>query len=473
MQHQSQAKGKLYTVIQRLFILPADKDSAEGRSIFRYRRISSSVLTWSVATGVRFLVSIFTVPILLNYLGAEKYGVYITISSWITFLGFLDFGLGKSLLNKVAAADGLSDRELARRNISSGILLLLAAALILGLIFIFIAPYISWENVISNVSADLLEQTQPAIILLILLFLVNLPLGLVQSIQVGHQEGYISSLWWLLGTILGFVGIILVTVLGGGIYGVVLVTFGSVVLANVLNWIEFFGIRHREFSPRISLFDKQLSVQLVRYGVLFFILQITSAIGFQTDNLIIAKFLGPDQVTYYSIPAKLFSIIPIVLGVLLNPFWAAYGEALAHHDYSWIKKAFARSLYISFFASLSISILLVVFGQLIISYWVGEDISVSIVLIFALGVWNIVMSLGGPLSVLLNSHNIIGFQIVTSTLMGITNLIVSIVLVNKVGVVGVVIGSILSVLIFNIMPSAIYIRKIFRGYGYEFSPEGS
>ena len=458
-------KDRLITFYQKLATGPADRETVEGRSIFRYRRISSSVFTWSFATGVRFLVSILTVPILLNYMGTEKYGVWITISSWITFFGFLDFGIGKSLMNKVSAADGLSDHSLARRNISSALMIISLLSLTLLLIFVLAKPSIGWDFFFSDVSSGLIKSAQPAIIALILLFLVNLPLGLVQSIQAGYQEGYISSLWWMLATILGFIGIILVTKSGGGILGVVIVTFGSVVVANIFNWIEFFGIRHSDLAPKLTLFDKQLTGQLVKIGFLFFILQVTSAISFQSDNIIIAKFLGPSDVTGYSIPAKLFSIIPIFLGVLLNPFWAAYGEALSRKDYSWIKTAFSRSMVLSFFVSSTLSVIFIVFGRLIIRHWVGKEFYISVGLILALGVWNIIMSISGPISVLLNSHNIIGFQILTSSLMGVTNLFLSIFLVNRIGVVGVVIGSIISVLIFyNIVPSSVYIRKIFHSY---------
>jgi O-antigen/teichoic acid export membrane protein len=402
--------------------------------------------------------------LLLNYLGAEKYGIWITISSWAAFFGFFEFGIGKSLLNAISTAIGMSDEGMARRNISSAIIFLSLVAVLLWSGFLLVFRSIPWAILFSSVSVEIINQILPSIILIIFMFLMNLPLGLIQRIQVGYQESYINSYWWMLGSILGFIGIIIVTKIGGGIFGIVFVTFGSLVFSNGLNWIEFFGFRHRQLLPKLSFFDKCLTISLLKYGLLFFILEISASIGFQTDNIIIAKFIGAEQVTNYSIPAKLFTIVPLFLGLFLNPFWAAYGESLSQQDFNWIKKAFGRSLLLSFFISLFLSTFLIIFGGKIVNIWVGPTVYVSEMLIIMLGVWNIVMSISGPISVFLNAHKVIGFQIVTACLMGISNLIISIRLVGSVGSIGVVLGSTISVLLFIILPSLVYIRKIFRNY---------
>jgi len=53
-----------------------------------------------------------TVPLTLNYLGSEHYGLWMTISSVSVMLGFADLGIGNGVLNAVADAYGRDDYRL-------------------------------------------------------------------------------------------------------------------------------------------------------------------------------------------------------------------------------------------------------------------------------------------------------------------------------------------------------------------------
>ena len=69
--------------------------------------------------GLSILVSLLLVPITLNYLDSEKYGIWLTISSVIFWFGFLDIGLGNGLRNKLAEALAGGDLKLAQKYVST------------------------------------------------------------------------------------------------------------------------------------------------------------------------------------------------------------------------------------------------------------------------------------------------------------------------------------------------------------------
>ena len=91
----------------------------------RYQRIIHSTLAATVARGVNLVVSFISVPLAVGYLGRDRYGVWITISSLLMFLSFADFGLGGSLQNALADAYGRQDRVKAQRHVASAFWLLL------------------------------------------------------------------------------------------------------------------------------------------------------------------------------------------------------------------------------------------------------------------------------------------------------------------------------------------------------------
>src|SRR5438270_6831016 len=104
---------------------PAD----EGQR--RYQSIIHSTITATAARGVNLVVSFISVPLAVGYLGRDRYGVWVTISSLLIFLSFTDFGLGGSLQNALADAYGRQDRVKAQRHVASAFWLLAIIALIL------------------------------------------------------------------------------------------------------------------------------------------------------------------------------------------------------------------------------------------------------------------------------------------------------------------------------------------------------
>src|SRR5580704_14585226 len=92
-----------------------DASTPEGRSKERYRRAALTSLATLAAKGVSIGTLLVTVPLTLAYLGKERYGLWMTISSLVAIFGFADLGMGASLKTLLAAADGRNDCEEAQR----------------------------------------------------------------------------------------------------------------------------------------------------------------------------------------------------------------------------------------------------------------------------------------------------------------------------------------------------------------------
>ena len=67
-------------------------------------------------------------------LGGERYGLWITITSLIAMVGFLDLGIGNALIGAIAEAQARNDREQAQGCVSAASLVLsVIGAILLGL----------------------------------------------------------------------------------------------------------------------------------------------------------------------------------------------------------------------------------------------------------------------------------------------------------------------------------------------------
>ena len=70
----------------------------------RFRRVGLTTASSIAARGISFATSLITVPLTLHYLGAERYGLWATLSSIIALASFADLGLVNGLLNALASA---------------------------------------------------------------------------------------------------------------------------------------------------------------------------------------------------------------------------------------------------------------------------------------------------------------------------------------------------------------------------------
>src|SRR5271168_4802514 len=90
------------------------------RGLERYRRAGITAYASFLSKALTIIISFASVPLTVHYLGAERYGVWLTISSLITWLSMTDFGLaGNALVNVLAEASGRDDREGAQHYAAS------------------------------------------------------------------------------------------------------------------------------------------------------------------------------------------------------------------------------------------------------------------------------------------------------------------------------------------------------------------
>lgn len=440
-------------------LTPFDVATPEGRSSERYRRIMFSAMSSFSASGVSFVISIISVPLVFNYLGAERYGLWVTLSAIIALFSFMDFGIGNSLVNAIADSSGRDNQSVAIRYISSAFVLLLLLTVVFGFGFMVVYPFLNWGKIFTLSSSNLLQDAKLAFLSLFIFFLLSMFLGIVQKIQSGFQQGYLNGIWRNVGNIFGVLFLFIAIKLRAGLPWLILAFFGAPVLAIAVNFILFFGFRHPSLRPNGRAIDSKSIGYLLRLGGLYFVLQAAGAIGFQTDIIIVARLLGPVKVADYSISAKLFSYIPLLAGLVIAPLWPAYAEAASRKDFAWIQNTLQKSILMTLIGCGPLLLLMAMFGGQIIHIWIGPQVHTSPFLLFSLALWNLLHSVSIALAVYFNGLSIIKFQVVLAGLMGITNIILSIFLVGRIGPAGAVWGSIISFVICILIPYLIYISR--------------
>jgi O-antigen/teichoic acid export membrane protein len=441
---------------------PFDTSTETGREQERHRRIAISSVSAFVGQGVNYAVMIAMVPLLIRHLGQEQYGLWLAVSSMATFTAFADLGLGNGLINVLGKAHGLDDRTVAREYVSSGFFILTGVAVILGIVGGLIIPAIDWNRFFHLETEGARAGSTAAVLIFFFLFVINLPVSIVQKIQMAYQENYVNSLWMAAGKLAMLAGAVAGVMTNRSLLYFVTVLTGAPLGIWLMNGLVLFG-RHRPWlRPGIRFISRVSAKELLRTGFFFFVTGISGVLAIQIDTLVIGRFLGAGQVPVYAIPLRLFMICTTLLGFVLMPLWPAYREAIVRGDMLWVRKTFKRTLRLTFVTTVPAAILLVFLTPGLIYLWTGTSLMIPRSLLLALGVHAVMTALTGPMAMLLNGANILGFRALFSLINGIFNLTVSVFLVRRIGVAGPVWGTVIAQLLFGWTVSFYYLSKLLR-----------
>ena len=321
----------------------SDLTSQSGRAAERHRRVALSAVSSGVAWATSVATTLVIIPVVLHHLGAERYGVFATITAIAGLVGWADFGLGNGLISEVAAAQGRDDSDTTARAVSTAFFALLGLAVLLGVLFAAVYPFVPWESIF-NVSGDAATGVGAAAAAFAVGVLLALPLGVVQRAEIGMQEMFVASAWQALGSLLGLAGVIIAVAAGASLPYLVLAVAVAPALALAGNGGDLFLRRRPWLRPSLKRVDQDVAGALLRIGSLFFVLQIAVAVAYESDALVLTQILGPSSVTTYSITMRVFLVVPALAGFVLAPLWPAYGEAISRGDTAWVRQTLRRAV---------------------------------------------------------------------------------------------------------------------------------
>jgi O-antigen/teichoic acid export membrane protein len=457
--HLGSLRSRIIPAISLVRLQPFSDATSEGRAKERYRRIilagAGSVLANLAATASMLII----IPMMLRHLGPERYGLWLAISSFLGLLNFADLGLGNGLINAIAAACGQNDRYAQTKSVSSAGMLLgvLSATSILG--FAIAYPWVPWQKLFNLSSSIAVTEAGPAMAALFACMAIQIPLGVVVKARLGCQDGFANSLWTTLGHALGLLAVVAITQFGFGLTVLVLAYYIPPILATAFNGLHLMRVRPW-LRPVASAVCRRTAIGLLRLGSVFFVLQITTAVIYWSDNLIIANTVGPNSVAEYAVPMRLFSIPQLIISVLLTPIWPAYGDAIARRDMRWVKTTLLWSVLASFVLSLSASAALLLMDKAIFRLWLGDQLSPPKSLMFLMATWCVLSAVGSSVAMFLNGAHIVRLQIVTSVLMAPCKIALSFTLAPILGPSGVLIGTLVPYALFNLLPYAIVVPRL-------------
>ena len=438
--------------------------AAGGSHAQRSQTVVRGTVTAIIGRVIGVIAGLVSVPLTIGYLGGERYGVWVTIGTFLSFLSFTDFGVANSLTNALGKAYGEERRDVAARYVSSAFAVFCVIAIgILAVSAIIVPrlPAVLFPLVESPVTRS---EITPALAIAFIIFALNFPLLITNKVLSTHGENATSNLWSIGGSLANLGAILIVIGCRGGLPWLVLGSSGLGLLTNMACAIWLFGFQKPWLRPALSGFDREVTRDLFSSGWKFLVIGAAWMVNSETDNLVIAHYLGAAQVTPYSITFHMFAIATLLQTLAYPSLWPAYTHAYAQKDYAWIRRTFRTNFRISFVAAIVIVGFLIAFGIPIIRFWAGEAAVPPFSVLIWMGVWNLMLSHLYTASCFLNATGHLNGMTVYGTVTAVLNLILSIIFVKIYGIAGVIAGTVIAFAVANYLPTFIEVRRIMRRF---------
>lgn len=431
----------------------------------RNRMLRNNILFSGILKIISLSTSLLIIPITINYLNNEIYGIWMTITSVLFWINTFDIGLGNGMRNYLTGAISRKDFNLGRRYISTTLALLTVIALTMAII-ISVPMSILDFNQFFNTKALSNEGLRNALIVAIGFTLLNFVVKNIGLIFVAMQKYAINDLLSVSGNVIALGIIYLLTKFTtGNLLYVVLAYTATHSLIFMLAAIPLF-IKHPELRPSFKYFDKGLTRQIIGKGLSYFVIQISSCLViFGAANMFITQYCGPSAVTTYNIAYKYFNLLVIAYTIILAPMWNAYTDAYVKGDMKWIANNFNRTLKL-WGGSVIGGIIMLLGCQIFYHLWIGDNVSVPFTVSLSTLIYVCFFNLNNCVTYLINGLNKLKVQIVTSLAFTAIYVLVVLSIGDKLGIEGVVLcmaGSYASMSIIHLYQCRLLIKNKAKG----------
>lgn len=327
------------------------------------RSIGLSFLSQFSASIIGFVM----VPLLLNYLSKDNYGLWVTLISLVGWILVSDFGIGYGFRNRVTEylADG--DRAKLNRHFVTTFQYYLIITTLLTVIFIVV--------LFTN---PILSKYKLLTIIIYLPYLVYFPFSVSTQILQGLRFVHSTNLINLLRSVL-WATLVYSAIKFSSQDNLLLIS----ICYSIINCLTCFITAYLAFKksdiklPSLKiLLQKPAFDDSIVTGIKFFVLQICSLLLFSMGNYFIYTNLTPSDTANYDTINKIYSLFMAFFNIVIAVYWSEIALLKAKNDFQQLNTVYKKLLFISILSSLG-SFILAYMAPYFVSYWTHDKIIIT------------------------------------------------------------------------------------------------
>lgn len=337
--------------------------------------VKKNILASFVIKGVSILTSFLLVPLTIGYVSAELYGVWLTLSSILTWLCFMDIGFSQGLKNKLTEAIANEDWNKGKALVSTTYGMMIIIMVPVCILLELAIPFVNWTSLL-NVNPIYSDEIVNAMYVCIAFGCLQMIVNVIVSVVAAFQKVALSNSFMVIGNVISlFLIFVLRSIVPPSLVVLACTLAAMPILVTIIASIILFSGNFRKVAPNISCFNKAYIKELFGLGYKFFIINIQVLVLYQSTNVLISNVSSPMEVTTYNLAYKLLSIAMMVYTLITAPLWPAYTDAYARGDYDWMKNMRKKMTNI-LLLSMGMCVTITLMSPFIYRIWVGDSVEV-------------------------------------------------------------------------------------------------
>ncbi len=424
------------------------------------RNISSNYLGFAVNT----LIVLFITPFLIHHIGSTQYGIWVLLVTLLSYFQLLELGMMPAIIRYTSHHKAKNEPDQIESIIGSAICLLLALSVV-TLPIIFLTSNLS-PSIFSIENSDKIVFVK-SVWLVGIIAIIAFFKRLFYAVHEGYQRFDLLNLCTTSGNIAGALTTVYFVSNGHGILALIAILLMQTLyetLFEMFNIIHIFKIKLNPFKA-----TRESIKTITNFSFYSFLTDIAITISHRIDTVVIGIFLPLNTITHYTIGIKISGILEKITDPLIDIFFPLASDLHSCQNKEKLQLLFLEGSKISVLMITPGIVIGACYGADIIGWWVGEQFiepSLPILQIF-LGVVFLAVFESTSSRILLGTGNV-RFDAMVSGCAAVLNVILSVILVKKYGVIGVALGTLLPTILTNLIVSVSYTCKITGTSIYKF-----
>jgi len=419
------------------------------------RRLVSGSLTRILSTISTALVSLLIMPFVVHALGDRMYGIWTLVATFVGYYGLLDLGLSQAITRYLARSLGSLNPEECNRVFNTSLRIYLA----LGGMVLLVTAVIAVIGPLFCKNAQDASLFWKVIIVLGISLALQFPMKVYRGVLEAHLRFDLTAGLDLLTLVVRAFFVIAILHLGYKIVGLAWVTLLTSFPAMALS--IYYTQKELPFLRVDSKYwGFEMATTLFSYSAFSFLAQVAYVVRFKVDFLVVAAFLGLTAVTHYSIAGKLMQCFVEFPYALLCVFPPMFSRLEGAQDFEGIKRTFFFGTKLAVSITSFFTFGFVVWGKPFITRWMGRSYIDAYPVLVALTV-GLTFFLWQTVSIgLLYGTSRHKFLAIFNVVEAAANLVLSLMLVRRYGMVGVALGTTVPITINTVLLIPMYVCRI-------------
>ncbi len=402
------------------------------------RRVLARNTAWNYAGfAINLATNLVMFPFVVHRLGDAAAGVWLVLSSITGYMGLLELGIVPSLTQTIASSLARGERGSVGRAAST------SRALLVGLSAVSLLILLAGSLLVRvfHVPESLHDGALAALRVAVVGFALRMPLATYQAILLGCQRQDRCNQLWIATGAAKFLAAAAVIAAGYGLVGLVASEALVHLAAGVLQ-VRWVYDEIPDLRLSLDSVNRVDATRLLSFGGAILAVTVCSLVIEQTDRLVIAAFLPVAMVTYYAAAWKIYMLAYALTTTVVQAMSPLAADLHGRNDGEALRSLFLRTTKYSAMIAWPLVLSLSLGGGFLLRVWMGEPFVRSLA---------VVQVLVAGFAVTAHNHAgysaLIGIRRVGPTVwqyfvpQAVLNLMLSIWLAQRLGIVGVAFGT--------------------------------